>query len=114
MKKATSKNIEQFQDAINLQQMHITFLCSHINTIFAKLAQLENQIQTNCLYPQSQRDSVQINAPEYDSDIDNQIDTLPDLQLHAKNNQEEPTPATGDSEDPKLSQDTNKTDPQPE
>ena len=60
--------------------------------------------------PYSQTDSVQINKPEYDSDIDGQIDTLPDLQSHVKNNQEEPTPAKDDSEDPKLSQDTNKTD----
>ena len=114
LKKATSKNIEQFQDAINLQQTYITSLCSHINTNCAKLVQLENQIQTHCLYPHSQTDSVHINAPEYDSDIDDQIDTLPDLQSHAKNNQEEPTPATGDSEDPELSQDANRIDPQPE
>ena len=79
LKKVTSKNIEQFQDGINLQQMNITSLCSHINTIYAKLVQLENQIQTHCLYPHSQTDSVQINTPEYDSDIDDQIDTLQDL-----------------------------------
>ena len=59
------------------------------------------------------KQTVQINASEYDSDIDGQIDTLPDLQSHAENNQEEPTPTTGDSEHPKLSQDTNRTDPQP-
>ena len=64
--------------------------------------------------PHSQTNSVQINAPEYDSDIDGQIDTLPDLQSHAENNQEEMTSATGDSEDPELPQDTNRTDPQPE
>ena len=58
--------------------------------------------------------SVQINAPEYNSYINGQIDTMPDLQSHAKNNQEEPTPATGDSEVPKLPQDTNRTDPQSE
>ena len=75
---------------------------------------MEKQIQTHCLYPHSQTDSVQINAPEYNSDIDSQIDILPDLQSHAKNNQEESTPTTGDSEDLKLSQDTNRTDPQPE
>ena len=113
LKEATSKNIEQFQDAINLQQTYIASLCSHVNTLYAKLVQLENQIQTHCLHPHSQTVSVQIKAPEYDSDINGQIDTLPDLQSHAKNNQEEPTPATGDSEDPKLSQDTNRTDPQP-
>ena len=114
LKKATSKNIEQFQDAINLQQMYITFLCSHVNIIYAKLAQLEKQIQTHCLYPHSQTDSVQMNTPEYNSDINGQIDTLPDLQSHAKNNQVEPTLAAGDSEDLKLPQDTNRTDPQPE
>ena len=43
LKKVTSKNIEQFQDAINLQQMYITSLCSHINTIYAKLVQLEKK-----------------------------------------------------------------------
>ena len=82
--------------------MYITSLSSHVNTIYAKLAQFENQIQTHCLYTHSPTDSVQINAPEYDSDINGQIDTLPDLQSHAKNNQEEPTPTTDDSEDPEL------------
>ena len=112
--KATSKNIDQFQEAINLQQMYTTSLCSHINTIYAKLAHLERQIQTHCLYPHSKIDSVQINTQEYDSDINGQIDTLLYLQSHAENNQEEPTPATGNSEDPKLSQDTNRTDLEPE
>ena len=74
---------------------------------------MERQIQTHCLYPHSQTDSVQINAPEYDSDINSPIDTLPHLQSHAENNKEEPTPATGDSENLKLSQDTNRTDFEP-
>ena len=111
MKKATSKNIEHF---LNLQQTYTTSLCSHINTIYAKPVQLEKQIQSHCLYLHSQTDSVQINTPEYDSDINSQIDTLPDLQSHAKNNQKGPTPATGDSEDPESPQGTNRTDPQPE
>ena len=46
-------------------------------------------------------------------DIEGQIGTLPDLQSHAENNQEEPTPATGNCEDLKLSQDTNRTDFEP-
>ena len=114
MNKVTSKNIEQFQEAINLQQTYTTSLCSHVNAIYVKLAQLENQIQTPCLYPHSQTDSVQIIVPEYNPDIDSQIDTLPELQSHAKNNQEEPTSATGDSEDIHLPRDTNGTDPQSE
>ena len=51
LKKATLKNIEQFQDAINLQQTYTTSLCSHVNNIYAKLVKLEKQIQTHCLYP---------------------------------------------------------------
>ena len=113
LEKATLKNIDQFQEAINLQQMYTTSLCSHVNTIYAKLVVLERQIQTHCLYPHSQTDSVQINVPEYNSDIDGQIDTLPDLLSHAENKQDEPTPTTGDSEDLELSQDANRTDPEP-
>ena len=100
LKKATSKNIEQFLDTIKPQQMYTTSLCNHVNTIYAKLVQLEKQIQTHCLHPHSQTDSVQINAPEYNSDIDSQIDVLPDLQSHAENNQEEPTPDTDDLKTP--------------
>ena len=64
--------------------MYTTSLCSHITTIYAKLVQLERKIQTHCLYPHSQTDSVRIKAPEYDSDINGQIQTLPDLQSHAE------------------------------
>ena len=113
LKKATSNNIDQFQEAINLQQTCTTSLCSNINTIYAKLAQLERQIQTHCLYPYSKTDSVEVNATKCNSDIDGQIDTLPDLQSHAKSNQEEPTPTTDNSEDLELSQDTKRTDPEP-
>ena len=35
----------------------------------------------HCLYPHPQSDVVQINAPEYDSDIDGQTDLLSDIQL---------------------------------
>ena len=79
LKKATSTNIENLHDAVNLQQTYTTPLCSHINTIYTKLAQLDKQIQTHCLYPHSQTDLVQINASEYDSNIDCQTDTLPDI-----------------------------------
>ena len=89
LKKATSKNIENLHDTINLQQTYTTSLCSHVNSIYIKLAQLDTQIQTHCLYPYSQSDSVQLNAPEYDSDIDGQMDILLDIQpqvsSHAEN-----------------------------
>ena len=62
LKKATSKNIENLQEAVNLQQTYTTALCSHVDIIHAKLAQLENQLQAHCIYPHPQIDSVQIEA----------------------------------------------------
>ena len=49
LKKATSKNIENLQEAINLQQTYTTSLCSHINSIYAKLVQIDRQVKTHCL-----------------------------------------------------------------
>ena len=113
LKKATSKNIENLQDAINLQQTYTTSLCSHINSIYTKLAQLDRQIQTHYLYPHSQSDTVQLNAPEYNSDTDGQTELLPDIQpsasshtenteevsSHAKNTEEDSAPVTTNSKE---------------
>ena len=80
LKKATSKNIENLQEVVNLQQTYTTSLCSHINSIYTKLTQLDRQIQTHCLYPHPQSDAVQINALEYDSNIDRKTELLLDIQ----------------------------------
>ena len=49
------------------------------------------------------KQTVQINAPEYDLDIDGQIDALPDIQpqvpLHAENTEEDSAPVTSNSEE---------------
>ena len=78
-------------------------LCSHVNSIYTKLAQLDRQNQTHCLYLHSQTDSVQLNASEYDSDIDGQTDILLDIQpqalLHAKNTEEDLVPVTANSKE---------------
>ena len=101
------------QEAINLQQIYTTSLCGHISSIYAKLAQLDRQVQMHCLYPHPQLDVVQINALEYDPDMDRQTDLLPDIQpsmalhtastaeksLHAKNIQEDTTPVTANSQE---------------
>ena len=127
LKKATSKNIENLQEAINLQQTYTTSLCSHISAIYSKLAQLDRQVQTHCLYPNPQSDVVQINAPEYDPDIDGQTDLLPDIQpstashtvctakasSHAKKIEEDTAPVTTNSEEHAASsQDSNRLKPQ--
>ena len=98
LKKVTFKNIENLHNAIILQQTYTTSLCSHINSIYTKLAQLDRQIQTHYLYPHSQTDLVQLNALEYDSDIDGQTDIL--LDTHAESTEEDSAaPVTASSEE---------------
>ena len=113
LKKATSKNIKNLQDPINLQLTYTMSLCSHINSIHTKLAQLDRQIQTHCLYLHSQSDLVQLNALESDSDIDGQTQLLSDIQTstsshtknteeassHAENTEEGPAPVTANYEE---------------
>ena len=62
--KTTSKNIENLQETVKLQQIYKTALRGHVNTIYTKLVQLEKQIQMHCLYPYNQADAIQIKAPE--------------------------------------------------
>ena len=76
LKKATLKNIENLQEAVKLQQMYTTTICSHTNSIYTKLAQFDRQVQMHCLYPNPQSDVVQLNALEYDSDINRQTDQV--------------------------------------
>ena len=103
LKKATLQNIENLQEAITLQQNYTSALCGHVNSIYAKLAQLNRQVQMHCLYPHPQSDVVQINALEYDSDIDGQTKLLPDIQpstaAHTASTTEDPLNAENIQED---------------
>ena len=51
LKKAALQNIENLQEAITLQQNYTSALCGHLNSIYNKLAELDRQVQTHCLYP---------------------------------------------------------------
>ena len=44
-------------------------LCSHVNNIYSKLSELQRQIQHLCMH-MNQGDTVQIEAPHFDPDID--------------------------------------------
>ena len=41
LKEATSRNIENFQTSLNLQQMYSSSLCLHVNNIYNKLSELQ-------------------------------------------------------------------------
>ena len=108
LKKTTSKNIENIQEVVQSQQAYTTALCGHINSLYTKLAQLDRQVQT-------QSDVVQLNAPEYDLDIDGQPDPVIDLQsLNAKSFKEDTTSdATNSEQHTALSMNTNRPESQP-
>ena len=57
------------QTSLNLQQTYSSSLCSHVNNIYSKLLELQKQIQHHCMY-MNQGDTVQIEGPNFDPDID--------------------------------------------
>ena len=73
LKEVTSKNFDNLQQTLNLQQSYSAALYGHLNLLYSKLAKIETQLQSNCKHIPSNRDEVQINAPEYDPVIDGPI-----------------------------------------
>ena len=69
LKEATSCNMQNIQTSLGIQQTYSSTLCSHVNNIYNKLSKLQKHIQHHCMYPH-QTDTVQIDALEYDPDID--------------------------------------------
>ena len=69
LKEATSHNVQNIQTSLSMQQTYSSTLCSHINNIYNKLSELQKHIQHHCIYS-NQGDTVQIEAPEFDPDID--------------------------------------------
>ena len=69
LKEATSCNVQNIQMSLNLQQTYSSSLCSHVNDIYSKLSELQKQIQHHHMY-MNQGNIVQIEAPEFDPDID--------------------------------------------
>ena len=68
LKEATSRNIKNFQTSLNLQQTYSSSLCSHVNNMYNKLSELQRQIQNHPTH-MNPGDKVQIEAPDFDPDI---------------------------------------------
>ena len=62
--------MENLQQALNLQQMYTTTLCSHINIKFLRINKLEADIQKLTQKFMTDQDTVQIDALDFDPDID--------------------------------------------
>ena len=94
------KNIQNIQEAVQSQQAYMTVLSGHINTLYTKLAHLDRQVQIHCIYPHSQSDAIQLNAPDYDPEIDGEPNSVTDAQLlNAEPIREDNSANTSKSED---------------
>ena len=69
LKEATCKNIENFQTSLNLQQTYSAALCSHINNIYHKISEIQQQLPHSTQHMNT-GDVIQIEAPDFDPDID--------------------------------------------
>ena len=70
LKEITSRNVENLQQAITVQQTYTTNLCGHINVILSRITKLENNIQKLMEKFTMEQDMVQIDTPDFDPDID--------------------------------------------
>ena len=69
LKEATRKNVENFQSSLNLQQTYSTALCSHVNNIYNKLAEIQQQLPHSNQHMNT-GDVIQTEVPDFDPDID--------------------------------------------
>ena len=113
LKEATSHNVQNIQASLGIQQTYSSTLCSHINNIYNKLSELQKHIQHHCMYL-LQSDTVQIDAPEYDLDIDrdNQPNTDKKHTTVSVQGTLEMIPESSILEDDKSITPENNTDPQ--
>ena len=115
LKTATSKNIQSINKTVESQQTYMTVLYGHINTLYTKLAHLDKQVQIHCIYPHPQSDVIQLNAPDYDPDADEDPDPVTDVQPpNAKSSKEDTSTGTPKSENHNtISLTTNRPEHQP-
>ena len=100
LKTVTLKNIQNIHEAVQSQQEYTTVLSGHINTLYTKLVHLDKQVQIHCLYPHPQLDIIQLNAPDYNPDIERDLDPATDVQPpNAQSDKEDTSTGTPRSED---------------
>ena len=81
LKEATHKNIENFQSPLSLQQTYSASLCSHVNNIYNKLAELQRQLSHSNPHMNT-GDVIQIEAPDFDPDIDKALPISTDQHIN--------------------------------
>ena len=70
LKQATSRNVKHLQQAITVQQTYTVNLCTYINNILPCITKLEEAILPLEQKFTIEQDAIQINAPDFDPNID--------------------------------------------
>ena len=74
LKEVTRKNVENFQTSLNLQQTYLSALGSHINNIYHKISEIQQQLPHPTQHINT-GDIIQIDTPDFDPDIDGGLPT---------------------------------------
>ena len=86
LKEATRKNVENFQSSLNLQQTYSAALCSNVNNIYNKLAEIQQQLPHSNQHMNT-GDVIQIEVPDFDPDIDKALPIPTDQNTHHQETQ---------------------------
>ena len=86
LKETTRKNVENFQSSLNLQQTYSAALCSHVNNIYNKLAEILQQLPHSNQHMNT-GDVIQIEAPDFDLDIDEALPISMDQNINHQETQ---------------------------
>ena len=70
LKEVISRNVENLQQVINVQQTYTTNMYDHVNVILSRITKLEDDIQKFTEKFTMEQDTVQIDAPDFNPDID--------------------------------------------
>ena len=97
LKEATHKNVENFQSSLSLQQAYSASSCSLVNNIYNKLVELQRQLP----HPNPHMntgDVIQIEAPDFDPDINEALPTPTDQRINDPVTQGSVTPTLKSAE----------------
>ena len=78
--------MENFQSSLNLQQTYSAALCSHVNIIYNKLAEIQQQLS----HPNQHMNTgnvIQIEAPDFDLDIEKVLPISVDQSINHQETQ---------------------------
>ena len=85
LKEVTRKNIKNFQASLTSQQTYSVALGSHINNIYHKISELQQQLPHHTQHMNT-GDIIQINTPEFDPDIDGGPSTKQHREIQGSDN----------------------------